>query len=65
MQTTVMLDKSTVQVLERLKGRYKARSYNDVIMKMAKSAECIPESRFGAHPELKTFKRDPKDFHEL
>lgn len=29
---------------------------------MAKNTEGISKSRFGAHPELKTFRRDPRDF---
>jgi len=65
MQTTIQLDKSTVQVLDGLKKKLKAKSYNEVINKLVSKKAMVPESLFGAHPSMKEFKRHKEDWHEL
>jgi len=65
MQTTILLEKETVQVLEKLKSKYNVNSYDKLIREMIGKETRVPKSLFGAHPKMKSFKRDGKDFHEL
>lgn len=65
MQTTIQLDKSTVQVLNNLKEKHKVESYNRLIQILINKEEKVPKSLFGAHPKMKSFKRDRDDFHDL
>ncbi len=65
MPTTIQVEKPTVQLLNRLKEKMGASSYDKVIRKLAEKEEQIPESLFGVHPEMKPFKRDRRDFHEI
>ncbi len=63
--TTIQVEKTTVQLLNRLKEKMGFRSYDKVIRELAEKEEQIPESRFGAHPDMKPFQRDRSDFHEI
>ncbi len=63
--TTIQVEKSTVAILEKIKRKYGVKSYDKAIRKMASKEVRIPKSMFGAHPEMKPFKRDEDDFHEL
>jgi len=65
MQTTIPLEKETVQVLEKLKSKYKVSSYDKLIREIVEKEMHVPKSLFGAHPKMKPFKRDREDFHEL
>lgn len=64
MQTTIPLEKETVQVLEKLKGKYNVSSYDKLIKQMLQKETQMPKSLFGAYPKMKPFKRDKADFHE-
>ena len=64
MQTTIPLEKETVQVLEKLKSKYNVSSYDKLIKGMVEKEMNVPKSLFGAHPKMKPFKRDKADFHE-
>ncbi len=65
MQTTIPLEKETVQVLEKLKSKYNVSSYDKLIKQMLQKETQTPKSLFGAHQKMKPFKRDKADFHEL
>jgi len=65
MQTTIPLEKETVQVLEKLKSKYNVSSYDKLIREMLEKEMKVPKSLFGTHPNMKAFKRDKEDFHEL
>ncbi len=64
--TTVEVKKNTAKVLEQLKKKYGTKSIDETIKHLIFKAENIPDSRFGSHPEMKTFKpKDEARFHEL
>ncbi|MCH7902570.1 hypothetical protein IIC68_02335 [archaeon] len=63
--TTIQVNKKTVSVLNRIKEKYGVSSYDKAILEMAKKEIKIPKSMFGSHPNLKSFKRDEDDFHDL
>lgn len=63
--TTIQVNKKTVSVLNRIKEKYGLSSYDKAIQRMVKKEVKIPKSMFGAHPDLKPFKRDHDDFHDL
>ena len=66
MSTTVEVKRSTLQMLEDLKRKFKARSIDETIRKLILKAQGVPESGFGAHPEMKPFTpRDEARTHEL
>ncbi|MFH1256938.1 MAG: hypothetical protein V1494_06640 [Candidatus Diapherotrites archaeon] len=65
LNTTIQVGKATVQVLNKLKEKYGVKSYDKVIQKIIQKEENVPKSLFGAHPELKPFKRLEEDFHEI
>ncbi len=66
MSTTVKVAKKTVKVLEELKRKYRAKSIDETVRKLISKAENIPDSMFGAHPDMKPFTpRDEAKFHEL
>lgn len=62
--TTIQVSKTTVHVLDRIKKRDKISSYDRVIQRMARKEKGIKKSMFGAHPEMKKFKRE-EIFHDL
>ncbi len=63
--TTIQVDKSTIAILEKVKKKFAANSYDNVIRKMASKEIKIPKSLFGAHPKMLPFKRDEDDFRDL
>ena len=66
MSTTVEVKKSTVRVLEELKRKYHAKSMDETLKRLISKAEDIPDTMFGAHPEMKAFEPgDEAEFHEL
>ncbi len=66
MSTTVEVKRSTAKLLEQIKEKYKARSADETIRKLIAKAENIPSSMFGAHPNMKPFKREEEStVHQL
>ncbi len=63
--TTIQVDKSTIAILDKVKKKFAVKSYDKAIRKMASKEIKIPKSLFGVHPEMKPFKRDEDDFHNL
>jgi len=64
--TTVELKRSTAKVLEELKRKYHAKSMDETVKRLISKAENIPDSMFGSHPEMESFKpKDEAKFHEL
>ena len=56
METTIQLDKSTVQTLKMLKRDMKARSYNEVILGILPKK--TPNSMLGSNPNLKPVREE-------
>jgi hypothetical protein len=66
MSTTVEVKKTTLQMLEDLKKKFQARSIDETIRKLILTVQGVPESKFGAHPEMKSFTpRDEAGSHDL
>ena len=66
MSTTVEVKRSTLQMLEELKRKFKARSIDETIRKLIVRVQGVPESKFGAHPQMKPFtSRDEATDHKL
>ena len=63
--TTVELKRTTARMLEDLKKKYGAKSMDETVKRLISKAESIPESMFGAHPEMKPFKRTEEAPHDL
>ena len=59
------LKRTTAKMLEDLKKKYGAKSMDETVRRLISKAENIPESMFGAHPELKPFVRQEEPRHEL
>jgi len=53
METTIQLDKNTVQALRMLKMDMGARSYNQVILRLM--PQKLPSSMFGSNKRLSKF----------
>lgn len=66
MSTTVELKRNTAKTLEELKKKYGAKSMDETVKRLIRKAEGLPDSMFGAHPEMKGFKHeDEATSHEL
>ncbi|MFA5771928.1 MAG: hypothetical protein WC974_04265 [Thermoplasmata archaeon] len=66
MTTTIQIDDTTHQILREIKEKSKAKSYDEVIKNIVSGMANIPESMFGAHPDMKKFSRkDRAELHEL
>lgn len=66
MPTTVQVDKKTLQMLNRLKEKIGARSYDELIKMLIFEREGIPRSMFGSNTKLKPFSfEDETELHEL
>jgi len=66
--STIQIAKELLQRLAKLKEKYNAKSYNELVAKLVEKEEAIPESMFGAHPEMtkKPFtEKDEAGFHAL
>ncbi|MDD5163400.1 MAG: hypothetical protein PHD95_04290 [Candidatus ainarchaeum sp.] len=61
MQTTIQVEKTTVQALELMKQKMKTKSHNETILALIRKNEKIPDSLFGCRPDLKTFVREEDD----
>jgi hypothetical protein len=66
MSTTVEVKRTTVKLLEEIKEKYKTKSLDETIRKLVEKAENVPETMFGAHPKMRSFKKsDESNVHEL
>ena len=66
--STIQIAKELLQRLSKLKEKYKAKSYNELVAKLVEKEESVPESMFGSHPEMKKklfTKKDEAEFHAL
>ncbi|MFH0955388.1 MAG: hypothetical protein V1777_04765 [Candidatus Micrarchaeota archaeon] len=59
--TTVQMDKPLVKELEKLRTKYKFKSYKAVVWKLVEKEKQIPDSMFGSFPKLGKFKREKED----
>lgn len=65
-KTTVEVKRITLQALEELRNELGAKSLDETIRALIRKARNVPESRFGAHPEMKPFtQEDEARSHEL
>ena len=65
MSTTIQVSKKTLQLLSILKEKLSAKSYNELLRKMALE-KLGTTSMFGSNPRLSPFKEeDEAEFHEL
>lgn len=64
--TTIEVKRNTAKLLEELKQKYEAKSADETIRKLIQRAENVPESMFGAHPNMKRFRESDESLgHEL
>jgi len=65
-KTTVEVRKTTLQALEELRSELGVKSLDEAIKVLIRKVRNVPESRFGAHPEMKPFSpEDEASAHEL
>jgi len=65
-KTTVEVKKTTLQALEELRDELGAKSLDETIRAVIRKARNVPESRFGAHPEMRPFTGEEEaQAHEL
>ena len=58
--------KSTLQALEEIKAELGARSLDEAIQALIRRVRRVPRSKFGAHPEMTSFKPEDEAWsHEL
>lgn len=55
----------TKQLLDQLKAREHADSFDAVVEKLAREKMNVPKSMFGSAPTLRGWKKDPYDDREL
>jgi hypothetical protein len=60
METTVQLNKNTVQILKDLKKKMHAKSYDEVISRLVLKESGIPKSMFGSNPKLSSFSEEDR-----
>ena len=66
MPTTVQVNESTLQMLNKAKKEMGAKSHDEVIKKLLTERKKIPCSMFGSNPKLSSFtQEDEAEFHEL
>ena len=64
--TTLEVKKNTAKLLEELKRKYDTKSADETIRKLIQRAENVPDSMFGAHPNMTRFREsDEAHGHEL
>jgi len=65
MSTTIQVSKKTLQLLSILKEKLSAKSYDELLRKMALE-KLGTTSMFGSNPRLSPFnEEDEAEFHEL
>jgi hypothetical protein len=66
MATSIMVNESTLQLLKQMKSKFHAKSIDETVVKLITENEAIPKTRFGAHPNMKSFTRNDRgSFHEV
>jgi hypothetical protein len=66
MTTTIQVSRKTRQLLDALKRRLSAKSYDEVIQKLMIEKLEIPTSMFGSNPKLSSFtEKEEAEFNEL
>ena len=64
--TTVHVETSTLQMLKSLKEEMRVDSIDDTIRILIVQSKKIPESMFGSHPKMTSFREEDRaEFHEL
>ncbi|MGC8832353.1 MAG: hypothetical protein ACP5PQ_07220 [Thermoproteota archaeon] len=64
--TTIQVSKKTRQLLEALKKKLSAKSYDEALQKLLAEKMETPSSMFGSNPKLSCFKEEEEaEFHEL
>lgn len=65
MATTIQVETRTLRLLRQLKGRLKAKTYDQVIRGLLSKKSDVPTSLFGSHPEMTPFtEEDRLKFHD-
>ncbi|MBO3840670.1 MAG: hypothetical protein QXS66_02925 [Thermoproteota archaeon] len=66
MATTIQVSRKTRQLLDALKKRLSAKSYDEVLQRILAEKTEIPSSMFGSNPKLSSFREEEEaEFHEL
>lgn len=66
MATTISVQESTRQRLQRIREETGAESYDEVIRELISQVRRTPDSLFGAHAKAKPFrKEDRAAFHDV
>ena len=66
MNTTIQVSRKTLQLLAILKERLSAKSYDELLRRIALEKLNAPISMFGSNPKLSAFKEEEEaEFHEL
>jgi len=65
MSTTIQISNTTKQMLEQLKKKENAKSYDEIINNLMKKHTKIPKSMFGALKGKGWTKEDRLDFREF
>ncbi|MBO3841804.1 MAG: hypothetical protein FGF48_05245 [Candidatus Brockarchaeota archaeon] len=66
MATTIQVSRKTRQLLDVLKKKLSAKSYDEVLQKLIAEKIEVPTSMFGSNPKLSRFKQEEEaEFHEL
>ena len=65
MATTIQVEKKTLNLLKQLKGRFKVKTYDELIQKLANQKSIVPRSMFGSCPGIPEFTEDDRlKFHD-
>ncbi|MCS7104110.1 MAG: hypothetical protein NZ954_00905 [Thermofilaceae archaeon] len=66
MVTTIQVSRKTRQLLDALKKKYSARSYDEVLRNLLTEKMGVPTSMFGSNPKLSSFREEEEaELHEL
>lgn len=66
MATTIQVSRKTRQLLDALKKKYSARSYDEVLRNLLTEKMGVPTSMFGSNPKLSSFREEEEaELHEL
>ena len=60
METTIQLNKNTVQVLKDMKKKMHAKSYDELINALIHKQKKTPKSMFGSNPQLDPFTEEER-----
>lgn len=66
MATTIQVSRKTKQLLDVMKRRWSAKSYDEVLRRLIAEKMGMPASLFGSNPRLSPFEESEEaEFHEL